>query len=274
MQDKYPLKKIIVLTGSEIRHEFFRKSIAADPLIDVVTTYCEGDEKSLQNRTEQNENSSELERLHVLARTQAETDFFLPVIENIDDQSNPQFIPKGDINSKSIVDEIIEAGADLLICYGSSLIKSKLLDIYKGRFLNVHLGLSPYYRGSGTNVWPLINDEPDMVGATFMYIDAGIDTGQIIHQVRADIYLGDSPHSIGNRLIKKMTEAYAELIVRFDQLLAVQQPIDQGKLYFQKDFDQVSCRKLYDNFRAGMIEKHIGSPPAQKYIVRNPGLTK
>ena len=103
MQDKYPLKKIIVLTGSEIRHEFFRKSIAADSRIDVITTYCEGDEKSLQNRTEQNENSSELERLHVLARTQAEKDFFLPVIENIDDQSNPQFIHKGDINCKSIV---------------------------------------------------------------------------------------------------------------------------------------------------------------------------
>ena len=42
-----------------------------------------------------------------------------------------------------------------------------------------------------------------MVGATFMYIDAGIDTGEIIHQIRADIVIGDSPHSIGNRLIKK-----------------------------------------------------------------------
>ena len=32
-----------------------------------------------------------------------------------------------------------------------------------------------------------------MVGATFMYIDPGIDTGEIIHQSR-DIVIGDSPH--------------------------------------------------------------------------------
>ena len=107
---------------------------------------------------------------------------------------------------------------DLLVCYGSSLIKSDLLRKFEGRFLNVHLGLSPYYRGSGTNVWPLINIEPDMVGATFMYIDAGIDTGKIIHQIRADVYLGDSPHTIGNRLIRKMTSTYAEIVCNFNDL--------------------------------------------------------
>ena len=54
--------------------------------------------------------------------------------------------------------------------------------MFSRKFLNVHLGLSPYYRGSGTNVWPLINTEPDMVGAT-LCIDAGIDNGEIIHQI-------------------------------------------------------------------------------------------
>ena len=264
---------MIILTGSETRHEFFRKYISNDSRIKVLSTYCEGDESSLENRVKGNENSTLLEHHHVQARSQAEIDFFGSSISHIDDKSNPIFIKKGEINDEKIVSEIINQNPDLLVCYGASLIKSNLLNVFQGRFLNVHLGLSPYYRGSGTNVWPLINDEPEMVGATFMYIDAGIDTGQIIHQIRADIFLGDSPHSIGNRLIRKMTETYAEIIANFENLKEVKQPNDEGKLYMIKDFDGVACRKLYQNFNDGMIENFFSTEKDYKYIVENPGIS-
>ena len=191
-----------------------------------------------------------------------------------EDHSSPKFIVKGEINNDDIVTEIIDLKPDLLVCYGSSLVKSKLLEEFEGRFLNVHLGLSPYYRGSGTNVWPLINNEPDMVGATFMYIDAGIDTGEIIHQIRADIFIGDSPHSIGNRLIRKMTSAYSDLIANFKSLERAEQPSAEGKLYFAKDFDQDACRRLYDSFSEGLIENYLNSDKKLEYIVSNKGVQK
>ncbi len=37
--------KIVILTGSEIRHEYFRKKLASEKQISVLTSYCEGDEK-------------------------------------------------------------------------------------------------------------------------------------------------------------------------------------------------------------------------------------
>ena len=264
--------KIIILTGSEKRHEYFRKKIASNPNITVLATYCEGKEKSLENQVKQNVNSSLLEIQHVEARNQSEKDFFDEFTKNVNDESNPKFIQKGEINNDNLVSEIIKYQPDLLICYGSSLIKSKLLDLFEGRFLNVHLGLSPYYRGSGTNVWPLINNELDMVGATYMYIDAGIDTGKIIHQIRADIFLGDSPHSIGNRLIKKMTKKYTEIILKFNKLENARQPKNKGKLYLQKDFDSNACKQLYQNFSQGMVEEYLSSSVDLKYIVKNKAL--
>jgi len=39
--------KVIILTGSETRHEYFRKRIASDARIKVLASYCEGQEKSL-----------------------------------------------------------------------------------------------------------------------------------------------------------------------------------------------------------------------------------
>ena len=69
--------KVIILTGDEIRHEFFRKKIASREGINVLASYCEGSDQSLEVRTSQNEQSSLLERQHVEARTQSEKDFFL-----------------------------------------------------------------------------------------------------------------------------------------------------------------------------------------------------
>jgi phosphoribosylglycinamide formyltransferase-1 len=182
-------------------------------------------------------------------------------------------IRKDAINNEAFVNEIIAINPDLLICYGSSLIKSNLLTKFEENFLNVHLGLSPYYRGSGTNVWPLINLEPDMLGATFMYVDAGIDTGHIIHQICADVYLGGSPHTIGDRLIKKMISTYAEIICNFVKLESEKQPTSEGKLYYQRDFKTESCKQLYLNLAQEMIENYLNSSKKLPYIFNNKGLT-
>ena len=78
----------------------------------------------------------------------------------------------------------------MIISFGCSIIKGKLLDLFKGRFINVHLGLSHIIEDlvQTTGQWSI---EFDFLGATFMHIDAGIDTGQIIHQIRPKIFWGD-----------------------------------------------------------------------------------
>jgi len=263
------MKKIVILTGNEMRHTYFRFILSNNDRFEVLASFCEGVEKSLESRTFSNIESSVLEKQHVLSRKQSEKDFFGAAVSNLIDNSNPVNINKGDINNSKIVEKIKHLNPDLLVCYGSSLIKSELLTEFEGRFLNVHLGLSPYYRGSGTNVWPLINKEPWMVGATFMYIDSGIDTGRIIHQIQATISLGDSPHTIGNRLIIKMTKIYSELVVNFDNLSNEVQPEAQGKLYKQADFDSTACRVLYENFNNGMIEGYINNHEPKIYLVKN-----
>lgn len=265
---------IIVLTGNEVRHKYFRIKLASDSRFNVLLTVCEGTEESLEKRTLSNPQSSEIEKQHVASRKQSEIDFFQKVIDSTIDNSNSQIIKKGDINKEHIVNKIIGLEPDILVCYGSSIIKSDLLKKFSKRFLNVHLGLSPYYRGSGTNTWPLINNEPGLVGATFMFIDAGIDTGEIIHQIQAEIFLGDSPHTIGNRLIENMTNVYSDIISKFYSLTDEIQPVDKGRLYFQKDFNKESCELLYFNFRNKMISDYLTNFDKSKmpYLVQNKGL--
>ncbi len=271
------MKKIVILTGSELRHDFVRKFIALDPEIEVVASFCEGTEKSYGAFVEK-QKDNEMREKHLIARKQSEKDFFGLFVETAEDRSNPIFLPKGEINSKVYVDQIIILRPDILVAYGCSIIKEPLLSAFAGKFLNAHLGISPYYRGSGTNYWPLVNGEPEFVGVTFMHIDPGIDTGEIIHQIRAKIVWGDTPNSIGNRLIADMARVYCEIISRVDSLPKMPQPENSSdnKVYRQKDFSEESVRKLYDLFGDNLIETYLqeerercGRVP----VVSNPAIT-
>jgi len=253
------MKRIVILTGSELRHEFFRKYVALHKDIEVINSYCEGQEKSLRAITEQDKEDNDIRLKHLSARERTEKDFFELFTETSEDYSNPVYLVKGEINNKKYTDAIISPKPDLLIAYGCSIIKEPLLSAFEGRFLNVHLGLSPYYRGAGTNYWPLVNGEPEYVGATFMYIDAGIDTGEIIHQVRARYYWGDTPSQVGNRLIVEMSRVYQNIIINFDKLEKMPQlPIPSNeKVYKKKDYTEQSALILYKNFNDDLIGRYL-----------------
>ena len=51
-----------------------------------------------------------------------------------------------------------------------------------------------------------------------MFLDEGIDTGEIIHQIRARILKNDNIHKIGNRLIKDVCKNYSQIIINFNKI--------------------------------------------------------
>jgi len=253
------MKRIVILTGNELRHEFFRKYLAQDWNISVVRTFCGAGEGPLKSALPKDE-SGQLRAKHLLMRHQTEIDFFQLYCETSDDYSNPRWIERGSINETEYLEEIIALNPDLIISYGCSIIKPPLISAFKGKFINVHLGLSPYYRGSGTNFWPLVNGEPEYVGVSFLHIDGGVDTGEIIHQVQATISYGDNVHQIGNRLIRDMARCCTGLIRNFSQLPEPAKPSGgeiKGKYYRRKDFTEEAVEKLYRNFSEGIIDQYL-----------------
>lgn len=183
---------VVILTSSQLRHEFVRKAIGLCDDINVLRSYCESSDGRIIDRAKKEGSQIKIE--HLRARERTEKDFFDHFVELSPDKSNSQLIAAGDINKSVHVEEIEKLDPDILVAYGCSIIQEQLLSLFEDRVLNVHLGLSPYYRGSGTNFWPLVNREPEYVGATFMYMDSGIDTGEIIHQMRAQVHPNDGPH--------------------------------------------------------------------------------
>jgi len=252
------MTEVVVLTGCELRHQFMRTAIAAADGVSVVRSYCESVDGTALDRAY--ESGSQVQIDHLERRARVEEDFFGPFVRLVDDESSPVEVPRGDINDERYYEEITDLDPDLLVAYGCSIIEDPLLSAYEGRFLNVHLGLSPYYRGTGTNFWPLVEGEPEYVGATFMHLDAGVDTGDVIHQIRARVNEGDGPHQIGNRLIADAAETYPEMIRNFDDLEDPEHPApdDHDEHYYTSDdFSDEATERLYENFEVGMVEDYL-----------------
>jgi phosphoribosylglycinamide formyltransferase 1 len=147
---------------------------------------------------------------------------------------------------------------DVVLVFGTGILRPALLDAFDGRILNLHLGLSPYYRGAGTNFWPLVNREPEYVGATIHYLDTGIDTGPIVAHVRPGIRRKDGPHDIGNRTIIAATAIFAEAALAHHRHgLATVPQSGVGRLFQRKQFNADAVRQLHRQFETGMIDEYL-----------------
>lgn len=159
-------------------------------------------------------------------------------------------------------------GVEAVVIYGTGMIKSPLLEAYGGRMINLHLGLSPYYRGTATNFYPLLNDEPEYVGATIHLIDPGIDTGPIIHHARPEIVAEDMPHTVGCKAIlagiEKLIQALEELAA--SRLTAVPQwPVESPKVYLRRDYHPSQVVRLYEMIEDGLFPEYV----ARRHLVEN-----
>ena len=166
--------------------------------------------------------------------------------------------PAGIINDPAQIDAMARLEPDVVLVFGTGLLREAIIARFDGRIINLHLGLSPYYRGAGTNFWPLVNREPEYVGATIHYLDAGIDTGPIIAHSRPEMAAGDGPHDIGNTAIV----AAADVLLRAARahLEGRVRPVPQerrGRLYQRKDFSADAVRRLRHNFETGMIPEYL-----------------
>jgi folate-dependent phosphoribosylglycinamide formyltransferase PurN len=266
---------IVILTANSLRHSYVRQTFGLADDIQVLKSYCESKSGSLLE--EARENGEQVRIDHLERRARSEYDYFAHFVNTTPDQSNPVEIPYGEVNEQRYYDEITDLEPDLLVVYGSSIIQHPLLTEYNGRILNIHLGLSPYYRGTGTNFWPLVNGEPEYVGATFMYIDEGVDTGEIIHQLRARVHPYDGPHDIGNRLIADVGQLYPEIVRRFDDLHHMSQidEPDNNHYYKSSDYSQDATVQLYENFTNGMVKDYLENKEervAEVPIVKHPAI--
>jgi folate-dependent phosphoribosylglycinamide formyltransferase PurN len=166
----------------------------------------------------------------------------------------------GQINSPQLLDYLKPFKPDIIAVLGSSVLMQETISLPSAAMINIHSGLSPYYRGTWSYGWPLVNREPEYIGVTAHHVNAGIDTGDIIYQTKPLLAESDDLNAIFLKVIAEGTELMVKAI---DEILnkgsveSYQQPRDAGRLYQMKDFDATAARTCLKNLEDGVIGEYL-----------------
>jgi len=102
-----------------------------------------------------------------------------------------------------------EVKPDLIVLGGTRIIRPNIFTLAPHGALNAHPGLLPQVRGSASVAWSIYYDIP--IGCTCHFIDASIDTGDIVAQRILPVHRGDTYEKLVAATIKLagtlMTEA-------------------------------------------------------------------
>ena len=93
-----------------------------------------------------------------------------------------------------------ELDIDLIVtCAFGQILPKEVLDLPKCGCVNVHASILPKYRGSAPIEYAIMNGDSE-TGVTIMYMDEGMDTGDIISISKLPIEANDTGGTIHNKL--------------------------------------------------------------------------
>ena len=182
-------------------------------------------------------------------------------------------VSPGELNSAKVIKFVEKYKPQCCFLMGSNIIKKKFYKVLPEKTFNIHLGLSPWYRGSATLFWPSYNMEPWKTGVTFHKIDENADAGPIIHQSLCKMKRGMRLIDLSISAIKEARKdlfTIITLIKKNKKIKSYKQKF-HGKSYLGKSFRSVHLKLIYELFNDRIVDyflnmKHKKKIPKFKII--------
>ena len=170
--------KITIFTSNQPRHIHLISALSAiaDEVyaIQECNTVFPGEVKDFYN-------NSEIMQKYFARVRKSEQEVF-ENIHFLPDNVKQLAMKGGDVSRLSL--EILNPAlqSDIYVVFGASYIKGDLVDfLIERRSINIHMGISPYYRGSSCNFWAAYDGHPELVGATIHMLGRGLDSGDMLY---------------------------------------------------------------------------------------------
>lgn len=261
--------RILLMTGSRLRHLAFAAAMAKQ-FHDVSLIVERFHESTGRNYT--NDDVTPMMREHFAQFDRIESRAFKESVRadsKLLAAVTRRTVGAGEINNDEVVAWINNLQPDVIVVYSTSIIEEPLISAFPNRILNLHAGLSPYYRGAGTNLFPFYNGELEYVGMTVHYLDAGIDSGNIILQARPDFDPHDNPHTISCKNVLLGVQLMSAVLKRFldeGPPEGCKQDLSSGRLYRKKDFSDEVLERINQRLETGLVQCHIEDSPSVEIV--------
>ena len=165
---------------------------------------------------------------------------FPPVKEKAVEYDIPVYQPQR-ARDEEFIEELKNLNPDVIVvvAYGQILPES-ILNIPKYGCINVHGSLLPKYRGAAPIQWAVLDGE-EKTGITTMYMEKGLDTGDMIDKAEVVLDKKETAGSLHDKL----------MVLGADLLLETLKKLEDGTAVREKQNDEESCY-------AKMLSKDMG----------------
>ena len=173
-----------------------------------------------------------------------------------------------DINSQKVYDRLMYEKPDLILDHGTSIVKNHILEI-ADLSLNLHWGLSPYYRGIYCTDWALINWDPYNIGVTIHKLSRIIDGGSILAQKRAVIKPDDTVPSINMQLTKLGTDLIIRIIKKIERGESLQfykQDLSAGYLTRNIQWSYLMQKQIDNIMKDNLLDSMLKNPSRKQKL--------
>lgn len=172
----------------------------------------------------------------------------------------PVILTTDDINSRAVFGFIRKMQPNIILVSGTTLVRKNIIELAPPKgIVNMHTGLSPYYRGGPCTFWCLFNAQLEYIGVTIHYLTTGIDSGDIILSERETLI---EPTDNEATLDSKVITRGAGLMIRAIELIfdgsAPRVPQwTKGRNYLHKYFTADNRLELESKLRRGLVKNWL-----------------
>lgn len=160
------------------------------------------------------------------------------------------------VNDPGTVEAIEICSPDLVVVSGTNLVGRRVIEISqkRGGIVNLHSGISPYVRG-GPNCtnWCLAKNWFHLIGNTVMWLDSGIDTGNIMVTEQTVLDGSETLFDLHWKVMEHAHAVYAGVIAKMSEGKELpnirQSEIDGGAHFNSVDWGVFEMRQALNNFR-------------------------
>jgi methionyl-tRNA formyltransferase len=167
--------------------------------------------------------------------------------------------PVEEVNSTDCARLLAGLQPDIVLVYGTAIVADPILRLADDLTLNMHTGLSPYYRGADTWLWPLVNGELGRVGATVHECTSTVDGGPIFATRQARLGPTRELYDLFAWSVAAGAEIYVEVVRRYleGDARGVPQDLSLGREYRSAERTLTVDRLARRMIRAGAVDDFV-----------------
>ncbi len=138
------------------------------------------------------------------------------------------------VSEESFVAQLREMNPDVIVVVAfGQILPESILNIPKYGCINVHASLLPAYRGAAPIQWAVIDGLSES-GVTTMYMEKGLDTGDIIMQSRFALAEDETGGSLFDKLAVEGADLLLKTLVQLENGTATRTKQDDSKSSYAK----------------------------------------